>query len=241
MTQSHADQPAIQLMPGSSGEHDLQERYGTVARARSFYRRQVLDRLNAGMQEFIARQEMCFVATADAGGGCDCSFRAGPPGFVRVLDERTLVYAEYRGNGVMASLGNLGENPHVGILFIDFTRDVIGLHVNGSARVVETAELLSCHPEAATSATTDAGETRFKARAERWVEVRVEEAYIHCAKHIPRMLKVPREIAWGTDDVRRKGGDFFAASCESRPWADEPLAAPHQEQRPPRRQAPATS
>jgi hypothetical protein len=54
------------------------------------------------------------------------------------------------------------------------------------------------------------------------------------------MLKVPREIAWGTDDVRRKGGDFFAASCESRPWADEPTATP-QEQAPLRRQAPAPS
>jgi predicted pyridoxine 5'-phosphate oxidase superfamily flavin-nucleotide-binding protein len=240
MTQFRADQPA-QPMPGSRGEHDLQDRYGTVARARSFYRRQVLDRLNAGMREFIARQEMCFVATADAGGECDCSFRAGPPGFVQVLDERTLVYAEYRGNGVMASLGNLAENAHVGMLFVDFTRDVIGLHVNGRARVVETPELLSLHPEAAAGAPADAGGARFKARAERWVRVRVEEAYIHCAKHIPRMLKVPREIAWGSDDVRRKGGDFFAASCESRPWAEEPPAAPREEQAPLRGQAPAPS
>ena len=91
-------------------------------------------------------------------------------------------------------------------------------------RVVETAELLTSHPRLATDQLEDNGQARFKARAERWVEVRVEEAYIHCAKHIPRMLKVPREIAWGTDDVRRKGGDFFAASCESRPWADEPTA-----------------
>ena len=214
----------VSHLPGSHGEHVLQERYGTGQRARSFYRRQVLDRLNAGMREFIARQEMCFVATADAGGECDCSFRAGPPGFVQVLDERTLVYAEYRGNGVMASLGNLADNPHVGMLFVDFTRDVIGLHVNGRARVVETPELLSLHPEAAAGAPADAGGARFKARAERWVRVRVEEAYIHCAKHIPRMLKVPREIAWGTDDVRRKGGDFFAASCEARPWAEPPAA-----------------
>jgi hypothetical protein len=56
---------------------------------------------------------------------------------------------------------------------------------------------------------------------ERWVVVEVEEAYIHCAKHIPRLAKVPRERAWGTDDVRRKGGDFFSASMESRPWAAE--------------------
>jgi hypothetical protein len=241
MTQSHAHESATHPMPGSHGEHALQERYGTVARARSFYRRQVLDRLNASMQEFIARQEMCFVATADASGECDCSFRAGPPGFVRVPDEHTLVYAEYRGNGVMASLGNLGENPHVGMLFVDFTQDVIGLHVNGSARVVETAELLASHPPLAADRLEDNGQTHFKPRAERWVVVRVEEAYIHCAKHIPRMLKVPREIAWGTDDVRRKGGDFFAASCESRPWADESRPAPREEERPLPRQAPAPS
>ena len=239
MTHPHAHEPETHPMPGSNGEHVLQERYGTVARARSFYRRQVLDRLNESMREFIARQEMCFVATADAAGECDCSFRAGPPGFVRTLDEHTLLYAEYRGNGVMASLGNLGENPHIGILFVDFTRDVIGLHVNGRARVVETAELLASHPGLAVSPLDD-GEVRFKPRAERWIEVRVEEAYIHCAKHIPRMTKVPREIAWGTDDVRRKGGDFFAASCETRPWAEEPPATPH-EQRRPRREAPAPS
>jgi predicted pyridoxine 5'-phosphate oxidase superfamily flavin-nucleotide-binding protein len=236
MTHSHAQQPETHPLPGSDGEHALQERYGTVARARSFYRRQVLDRLNASMREFIARQELCFVATADAAGECDCSFRAGPPGFVRVLDEQTLAYAEYRGNGVMASLGNLDENPHIGMLFVDFTKDVIGLHVNGRARVMETAELLASRPGLAVGPLDDNGETHFKPRAERWIEVRVEEAYIHCAKHIPRMTRVPREIAWGTDDVRRKGGDFFAASCESRPWAEEP----HEERRP-RREAPAPS
>ena len=46
--------------------------------------------------------------------------------------------------------------------------------------------------------------------------VGVQEAYIHCAKHIPRMVKRPRDIAWGTDDVKRKGGDFFGAACEVR-------------------------
>jgi hypothetical protein len=45
------------------------------------------------------------------------------------------------------------------------------------------------------------------------VLVHVEEAYIHCAKHIPRLLKLPRDRAWGTDDVRRKGGDFFGAAA----------------------------
>jgi uncharacterized protein len=219
MTQSHISDPVLRDLPGSGGEHALQDRYGTAARARSFYRRQVLDHLNDRMQAFIGRQEMCFVATADAAGACDCTFRAGPPGFVRVLDRHTLAYPEYRGNGVMASLGNLHENPRVGLLFVDFLRDVIGLHVNGSARVVELAELGATHPEVAAAAANGDHDAGFRPRPERFVEVSVHEAYIHCAKHIPRMTKVPREIAWGTDDVKRKGGDFFDAACESRPWA----------------------
>jgi len=59
---------------------------------------------------------MMFIATSDADGECDASFLAGPPGFAAVLDERTLAWPEYRGNGVMAGAGNILENPHVGIL-----------------------------------------------------------------------------------------------------------------------------
>jgi hypothetical protein len=50
-------------------------------------------------------------------------------------------------------------------------------------------------------------------RPERWVMVTVREAYIHCSKHIPRLVRVPRDRYWGTDDVRRKGGDFFGAKA----------------------------
>ena len=94
------------------------------------------------MREFIARQEMVFIATSDAQGECDATVRAGLPGFVRVLDERTLVYPEYRGNGVVASLGNISENPHVGMLFVDFFESTVGLHVNGRGRICENKNVL---------------------------------------------------------------------------------------------------
>lgn len=74
-------------MSGSHGEHALQQQYGTKKRAENFYDRQVLDYLNRSMREFIEQQEMVFIATADANGECDCSFRAGLAGFVRVLDQ----------------------------------------------------------------------------------------------------------------------------------------------------------
>jgi uncharacterized protein len=146
---------------------------------------------------------MVWIATADARGECDCSFRAGPPGFVQVLDDRTVRYPEYRGNGVMASLGNIAENPHVGMVFLDFDQERIGLHVNGTARIAEAGNGDGPRP-----------------RVERWVEVRVEEAYIHCRKHLTHLVRVHgvgRD--WGTDDARAKGGDYFGTACQARPAA----------------------
>ena len=196
---------AALVAPGSRGEHDLQRRYGSEDRARRFYEQQVLDRLNEPMIQFIGRQEMVWIATADGHGECDCSFRAGPPGFVQVLDDRTVRYPEYRGNGVMASLGNIAENPHVGMTFLDFDQERIGLHVNGTARIVAAGQGNGVRP-----------------RAECWVEVGVQEAYIHCRKHLPHLVRADGNgRAWGTDDARAKGGDYFGASCESRPWVPD--------------------
>ncbi|MFH8628692.1 pyridoxamine 5'-phosphate oxidase family protein [Streptomyces lydicus] len=199
-----------QERPGSDGEHLVQQRLGTTERADRFYGDQVLDHLNARMQEFLVRQEMFFLATADRHGECDSTFRAGPPGFIQVLGDRTLAYPEYRGNGVMASIGNISENPRLGMLVIDFTRDRIGLHINGRARVVLDEEMRAAHP----GLPVDPIPGR---RAQLWVTVDVEEAYIHCAKHIPHLQTVPAQQrgarAWGTDDVKRKGGDFFGAAA----------------------------
>ncbi|MFF0814071.1 pyridoxamine 5'-phosphate oxidase family protein [Rhodococcus sp. NPDC003318] len=194
---------------GSVGERELQREHGTTERAARFYSDQVLTHLNPAMIEFTARQEMAFIATADARGECDSTFRAGPPGFVHVIDPCTVAYPEYRGNGVMASLGNIRENPHVGILMIDFVHDLIGLHVNGSARVLEDPELRAQVPDLPVDHA--GGRT-----PERWVVVDVEEAYIHCRKHIPQMQPVARKRDWGTDDVRRKGGDYFGAKSTPR-------------------------
>ncbi len=200
-------------LPGSDGEHELQEKHNTASRANAFYRHQVLGYLNPLMQAFVTKQEMMFVGTADRHGEADTSFRAGLAGFIRVLDQKTLAYPEYRGNGVMSSLGNIAENPHVGLLFVDFA-DKIGLHVNGRARIVENDEFLRV-----VSASEPVREDIPPATGrgpERWVVVSVLEAYIHCSKHIPRMQKINEEIQWGTDDARAKGGDYFKAKTSPR-------------------------
>ncbi len=218
----------------------MQRAMGSEDRAQRFYDDRVLDHLNDRMREFVARQEMFFLATADRHGECDNTFRAGPPGFLHVLAPDALAFPEYRGNGVHASLGNISENPHAGLLLMDFQHSRIGLHINGRARIVTDAELRAQHPDLPADPLPGR-------RAEVWVRVDVEEAYVHCAKHIPHLVKVDRRTAreWGTDDVKRKGGDFFGAARDAqvrrarelggRPaqHALLPAARPPQQPRPP--------
>jgi hypothetical protein len=198
------------MPPGSQGERVLQRQYGSVDRANEFYDTQMHNHLNDRMVKLIERQEMMFIATSDAKGECDSSFRAGFPGFVIVLDDKTLIYPEYRGNGVYASLGNISENPHVGMLFVDFFDSTIGLHVNGKAKVIDSERMLQ--RVAATETVCEAIQMVDGPQPERWVQVTVEEAYIHCAKHVPRLEKAEKKIHWGSDDDSHKGGRFFDVS-----------------------------
>ncbi|WP_174613485.1 pyridoxamine 5'-phosphate oxidase family protein [Virgibacillus ihumii] len=197
-------------MSEKRGEHILQEENGTKKRAFSFYNNQMLSFLNELMREFIIDQDMMFISTADNDGNCDNSFRAGEKGFVKIIDEHTLMYPEYKGNGVMSSLGNIVENPHIGLLFIDFFEHRIGLHVNGKAKIIEHEKLslLNITEDYLSKIESEEGQ-----KAERWVVIEVEEAYIHCSKHIPLLKRTDHEVGDETDNKKVKGGsgDFFRA------------------------------
>jgi predicted pyridoxine 5'-phosphate oxidase superfamily flavin-nucleotide-binding protein len=210
--------------PGSTGEHALQDRYGTFKRAAAFYDKQMLDHVNPLMREYLARQEMVFISTSDAHGECDASFRAGPPGFVRVLDPYTVIYPEYKGNGVMASLGNMAENPHIGMLFVDFFHSGVGMHINGRAHIVEDRAVQAFLPMFVRSSGVESlwdivADT--KKTPDRWVVVQVVEAYVHCSKHIPILAHLP-----GDAGIAPGSGDFFKAKDDPRPWTEAPAPAP---------------
>jgi predicted pyridoxine 5'-phosphate oxidase superfamily flavin-nucleotide-binding protein len=190
--------------PGSDGERALQAKLGSTDRADRFYDDQVLDHLNPLMRSFVRRQRMFFLATADASGACDSTLRAGPAGFLSVLDSRTLAWPEFRGNGVMASMGNIAENPQVGLLLVDFVEDTVGLHVNGRAALVDVATMA----KSGVRADSPAGGT-----ARLWVRVEVEEAYIHCSKHIPRLYRHPGDRHHLTHRPAKKTDYFGAAAC----------------------------
>lgn len=202
--------------PGSSGEHLLQDLYGTRERAEAFYRRQVVDVLTPRMVEFLARQTMMVVASVDTDGAPDVSVRFGEPGFVSALDERTVAWPEMRGNGVFTTLGNLAKTPAAHLMFLDHEHR-IGLHVRGEATIVEAEDAAAYSPFTAPP---------HSGRApERWVLLRVRNSYIHCRKHFPRS---DGPIDWGTDDMAAKGGDYFGATKTASPWS------PHEGQPAPR-------
>jgi uncharacterized protein len=210
--------------PGSAAEHDLQAKYGNVKRANAFYDNQVLDYLTPEMREFILKMKMMFIASSDEHGECDNTFRAGPPGFLRVLDEKTVMWPEYKGNGVMASMGNIVENPYVGILMVDFFETAVGLHINGHAKVVENdaIEAFSELFERLPFATGFAESPEVKKTPERWVVVSIDEAYVHCSKHIPMLRYIEGDEAAEAESTRR-AGDVFKAKNGNRAWLQTPV------------------
>ena len=212
MTEHETNKPHL---PGSKGEHALQIELGSDKRALGFYNNQMLDYLNPAMQEFIAQQSMMFIASSDAHGECDCSFRSGGTGFVWVVDQKRIMWPEYRGNGVMASGGNVKENPHLGVLFMDFIEQTIGLHINAKAHLREDGAFDGL-PEKILKAVAEENATTGGKKPAFWLLLEVEEAYIHCAKHIPHLAPAEKNIDWGTDDVVKKGGDFFNVKAEKK-------------------------
>jgi predicted pyridoxine 5'-phosphate oxidase superfamily flavin-nucleotide-binding protein len=117
---------------------------------------------------------MLFLATADAQGRPNCSYKGGDPGFVRVLDETTIAFPSYDGNGMFLSLGNTRVNPHVGLLFIDFDSPK-RLRLNGEASI-EPA---------------DAVAPGFH-EAQLVVRVRVRELFPNCPRYIHKQQVVER-------------------------------------------------
>ncbi|MEJ6776202.1 MAG: pyridoxamine 5'-phosphate oxidase family protein [Crocinitomicaceae bacterium] len=189
---------------GNKGEKQIQIHQGSSDKASRFYSRQMQDHLNAKMIDLISKQEMVFIATSDADGNCDCSPRFGKQGFVTVIDKGTLAYPEYRGNGVFASLGNILENPHIGMVFLDFFKTAVGLHVNGKANSYQLSNI----PEQFSVAIQELSKS-IETKIERWVLIQIDEAYIHCSKHVPKLEKKEKKIFWGTDNNKEKSVNFF--------------------------------
>lgn len=123
------------------GSRQLQDQFDTRRLADRMVERIVRERFSDEDRAFIESRPLFFLASADAQGRPDCSYKGGAPGFVRVIAPDTLAFPSYDGNGMFKSLGNVLVNPHVGLLFIDFESPK-RLRVNGRASVSADDPLL---------------------------------------------------------------------------------------------------
>ncbi|WP_295641128.1 pyridoxamine 5'-phosphate oxidase family protein [uncultured Methylibium sp.] len=146
---------------------------------------------------FIESCSMCFVASADTAGQPDCSYKGGLPGFVHVLDERTLALPDYDGNGMYRSWGNALANPQVGLLFIDFERQK-RLRVNGRAVIAADDPLRRAWPGAVFVVRVTA--ERIFPNCPRYIH---KMAMIEASVYAPRTGYEPPVPAWKGFDVFR--------------------------------------
>jgi predicted pyridoxine 5'-phosphate oxidase superfamily flavin-nucleotide-binding protein len=151
---------------------------------------------------FIEKLDMFFLASADAQGRPQCSYKGGDPGLVKVVDEHTLAFPNYDGNGMYLSMGNVLENPHVGLLFIDFLGNPPRrLRVNGTASIVEDDPLVAEWE-----------------RAQFVVRVHATEVFPNCPRYIHRMQLVER-----SEFVPRDGCEPPVPGWKKTEWARDVL------------------
>ena len=189
----------------AAGYHEesrrLQDRFDTRRIADRLAER-TRNRIEDDDRAFIERMDMFFLATADAEGRPQCSYKGGEPGFVRVVDERTIAFPSWDGNGMYLSLGNATTNPHVGLLFVDFVGQK-RLRLNGVASIADDDPLLSAYPE-----------------AQLLVRVAVTEVFPNCPRYIHRMELVERSRF-----TPREGRPTPIPDWKRRAWSQDALPA----------------
>lgn len=151
-----------------AGMRELQERFDTRRLADRLDEQLGRSAFTAEDRSFIESRSMFFLASADAHGQPDCSYKGGDPGFVRVTADNELAFPSYDGNGMFRSLGNVLVNPAVGLLFIDF-ESPRRLRVNGHASIQYDDELMGTFPG-----------------AQLVVRVRTEHIFPNCPRYIHR-------------------------------------------------------
>jgi predicted pyridoxine 5'-phosphate oxidase superfamily flavin-nucleotide-binding protein len=184
------------------GSRDLQDRFDTRRLADRLEEVKVTDTIGDRDREFIESLDMFFLATADEQGRPNCSYKGGDPGFVRVLDERTIAFPSYDGNGMFLSAGNVLVQPEVGLLFISFERQR-RLRLNGTASIDPDDELLAAYP-----------------RALLVVRVSVREVFPNCPRYIHRYELVERSRF-----VPRADAEPPVPDWKRRDWARDVLPA----------------
>jgi uncharacterized protein len=184
------------------GNRSWQDRFDTRRLADRLVERTVRATIDADDREFIEARDMFFLATADEHGFPQCSYKGGDPGFVRVLDESTIAFPCYDGNGMFLSMGNVLANPHVGLLFVDFERPS-RLRLNGVASIDADDPLVAEYE-----------------RAQFVVRVHATHVFPNCPRYIHKLELVERSRF-----VPREACEPPVPDWKRREWARDVLPA----------------
>lgn len=160
------------------GQRRLQDQYGGRAVADRIVDMAASATISDDFRAFIEAAPFFFLATA-TGDATDCSFKGGAPGFVRVTAPDRLIFPDYDGNRMYRSLGNIAENPNVGLLFIRFGAEEGEGALFLRVRINGTAVIHDVHPDLASWP-----------GALRLIEVTVRHVYPNCPRYIPEMQQV---------------------------------------------------
>jgi len=185
-----------------SGQRELQDRFDSRRLADRIVEKTVQSVLDEEDKRLIERLPMFFLATVGPDGGPSCTFRGGDPGFVRVLDPRSLYWPEYDGNGMFLALGNIALEPRLHLLFVDFERQT-RFRVAGRGELVYEGPLVEQSPG-----------------AKAVVLVHVDQAFPNCRRYIPKMAMVEP-----ARHVPRLGAVTPAADWKRSAWACDVLPA----------------
>ncbi len=181
------------------GQRALQDRFDT-RRLADRLAEVTTDLIGDPYRQFIEARDMFFLATTDADGMPQCSYKGGEPGFVRVVDEHTIAFPVYDGNGMFLSTGNLVVNPNVGILFVDLEGGT-RLRFNGVASIDEADPLIEAYPGALMV-----------------VRVRGEAVFANCRRYVHHYELVER-----SPFVPSASGDAPVPDWKLEPWFDGTL------------------
>ena len=150
----------------------LQDEFGTRNMADRIEQLSCKTEFDEEAKGFIEAMDMFFLATVDHQGKPTVSYKGGDPGFVKIIDNTTLVFPSYDGNGMFLSLGNVAQNKQVGMLFISFERPH-RLRVQGNAVISRDDAMMSHYRE-----------------ADFIVRVTLSELWQNCPRYIHRYQKV---------------------------------------------------
>jgi uncharacterized protein len=183
----------------------VQERRGSrAAYARMEQKGGFATTIEPGLADFIADARSFYLATASKDGQPYVQHRGGPPGFLRVLDERTLAFADFGGNRQYITAGNLEENPRALIFLMDYANRR-RVKIWGTARVVE-------HDAALNARLLPAG---YRARVEAVILFTVEAWDANCPQHIPHML-FAEDVALVVDELKARVASLEAENARLR-------------------------